>query len=133
MHFLSKNVIYFFQEEPKIFPEPRILKCPFDFLHKVHQSHHLCSAHHRVEDEAFALKEGLLPGNLEQANTAKQFQILAEQIDLSKKQFDTIFNTLLSSPERVENLVQASFLNEKSKRNYLQDYQTRFKKLQKVS
>lgn len=101
--------------------------------HRLSPAYDLLNTRIHVEDEAFALKEGLLPGNLGQTNTAKQFQILAEQIDLSRKQFDTIFRTLLSSPEHVENLVQASFLNEKSKRNYLQDYQSRLKKLQKIN
>ncbi|MGM1057553.1 MAG: HipA domain-containing protein, partial [Bacteroidota bacterium] len=101
--------------------------------HRLSPAYDLLNTRIHVEDEAFALKEGLLPGNLGQADTAKQFQILAEQIDLSKKQFDTIFNTLLSNPEHVENFVYSSFLNEKSKRNYLQDYQTRLKKLQKMS
>ena len=48
---------------------------------------------------------------------------------LTEQQFSNIMNTMLNGEAQVEQLVKASFLNEKSKRNYLQAYQTRLKRL----
>ena len=41
-----------------------------------------------------------------------QFQILASEAGLSKKQIERVHSKLLSNSEKVEALVEASFLNE---------------------
>jgi len=53
---------------------------------------------------------------------------LAEKAEIGKKQVDKVFESMLSNSEKVTSLIDSSFLNESSKRNYLQAYQTRLKK-----
>lgn len=48
---------------------------------------------------------------------------------MNKKQTNKVFNNLLSNQDKVVRLIDASFLSDKLKRNYLQAYQTRLNKL----
>jgi serine/threonine-protein kinase HipA len=48
---------------------------------------------------------------------------------ISEKQTNKVFNSLLSNQDKVTKLIEASFLSDKLKRNYLQAYQTRLNKL----
>lgn len=82
-----------------------------------------------VEDSDFALEDGLLPKNLAQGSIEKQFFILAGKAELNEKQIQKIFELLTGNMERVERLILASFLSEKTKRNYLQSYQGKLKRL----
>lgn len=82
-----------------------------------------------IDDSDFALNEGLLPKHISKGNVREKFILLAEKADLSKNQYENIFNTMLSNSLKINELVDASFLKESLKRNYLQAYQTRFKKL----
>jgi len=84
-----------------------------------------------IEDSDFALDDKLLPKNITRGNVRVQFNLLADRAELSKKQKDEVFNNLLSKPKRIEELVKASYLNDKAKRNYLQAYQTRLKRMKK--
>jgi len=84
-----------------------------------------------IEDTDFALENGLLPPSLSGGKIRSQFNLLADKAGISKNQNDKIFDLLLSSEKDVEKLINASFLNNKIKRNYLQSYQTRLKKLRK--
>jgi serine/threonine-protein kinase HipA len=85
-----------------------------------------------IEDSDFALEDGLLPKNIAKGKIPEQFQILAEKAEIGKRQVDKIFESMLSNSEKVTSLIDSSFLNESSKRNYLQAYQTRLKKLQRT-
>lgn len=85
-----------------------------------------------VNDSDFALEGGLLPAQLSKGNIARRFHTLGEQAGLNTKSITSIFNTMLSNSKKVESLVNASFLNDRSKRNYLQAYQTRLKRLAKA-
>ena len=82
-----------------------------------------------IEDNDFALDDGLLPKNLAQGSVLQQFQVIAQYAGLSLKQVNDIFAVLTSGTDKVEELLAASFLNEKTKRNYWQAYQGRLKKL----
>lgn len=82
-----------------------------------------------IDDKDFALHDGLLPKKLAKGNVREQFLQLAEHAGLNQKQTDRIWNELLSGEDKVAALIDASYLNEKTKRNYLQSYQTRYKKL----
>jgi len=82
-----------------------------------------------IEDSDFALEDGLLPKNLAQGTITKQFFKLSEFVDLKEQQVKKIFDLLSSGSEKVEKLIAASFLDDKTKRNYLQSYQTKLKKL----
>jgi len=84
-----------------------------------------------VEDADFALEEGLLPPNMAQGSIWVQFNLLAEQVELSRKQKEDVLSQMLSEPAGLRPLVQASFLGDKYKRSYLQAYQTRLKNLKK--
>lgn len=84
-----------------------------------------------IEDSVFALDDGLLPRNLAQGTIWVQFNILADKAGLNEAQKNSIFENLLSKSDQVEQLVVASFLNDKTKRHYIQAYQGRLKKLKK--
>jgi len=84
-----------------------------------------------IEDSVFALNEGLVSKNIAKGNVWIQLNLLADKAGLNKRQRDDIFDNLLSKSEEVENLINASFLNEKTKRNYTQAYQKRLKRLKK--
>ncbi|PCI11189.1 MAG: phosphatidylinositol kinase [Flavobacteriaceae bacterium] len=82
-----------------------------------------------IEDSDFALADKLLPKNITNGNIRDQFNLLGEKAGLSENQKNEIFDNLLSKFEKVEILISTSFLDDKLKRNYLQAYQTRLKKL----
>ena len=82
-----------------------------------------------IDDSDFALEHGLLPPHLAKGKIMDQFRILAKEAGLSEKQSEQVFSNLLSKSSKVETMVDSSFLEEKAKRNYLQAYQTRYKKL----
>jgi serine/threonine-protein kinase HipA len=84
-----------------------------------------------VDDKDFALDDGLLPKNLVQGTVAAQFAKLAEKAEISEKIFDQIMELMSSKSEIVEKLIAASYLNDSTKRNYLQSYQGRLKQLNK--
>lgn len=82
-----------------------------------------------IEDSDFALDDGLLPRELSKGKVMQQFILLAEHADLSQRQRDGILHKLLSNSEKVVGLINASYLNDKAKRSYLQAYETKLKKL----
>ena len=84
-----------------------------------------------IDDKDFALEDGLLPRNLAQGKISIQFAILAEKAMVSKNIYLNILDFMLNQSSHVEKFIYASFLNEKTKRNYLQLYQERLKRLMK--
>lgn len=86
-----------------------------------------------INDSDFALDDNLLPKNIAKGNLWVQFNLLGDKTGLTEKQKQEIFNNLLSKSHSVEELVKASFLNDTIKRNYLQSYQTRLKRIKKQS
>ncbi|MCC6815200.1 MAG: HipA domain-containing protein [Saprospiraceae bacterium] len=84
-----------------------------------------------INDQDFALEDGLLPRNKAQGKIMKQFHALAEEAGMSEKQVNKIWDELLSGQNKIAGLIEASFLNHSIKRNYLQAYQTRYNKLTK--
>lgn len=100
--------------------------------HRLSPAYDLLNTRIHVDDSNFALDEGLLPKNMAQTTIAGQFQILAEQVELKPKQFDQIMTAMIENSEEVIQLTLASFMEESTKRNYIQDYQYRLKQLQKL-
>src|SRR5690625_83241 len=92
-------------------------------------SYDLLNSKLHIEDKDFALEDGLLPPNLAQARIKNQFFTLAKEAKINKQQAVKVFEELTSKHDAVLTLINASFLNEKSKKNYAQAYQTRLKKL----
>lgn len=84
-----------------------------------------------IEDNDFALDQGLLPPNLTHGKVKEQFYKLGELAGITTKQIEIIVNKLMSHQEKVTALINASYLDEKTQRNYLQAYQTRLKKLKR--
>lgn len=84
-----------------------------------------------MDDSDFALDDKLLPKNIAKGTILDQFKLLADKADLSKNQKDVVINNLFTNSEKIEKLVGVSYLSDKVKRNYLQAYQTKLKKLKK--
>ncbi len=100
--------------------------------HRLSPAYDLLNTRMHVDDAVFAL-DGLLPRKDAQGTIHNQFTTLADKIELTEKQFNKIMSTMLGGAEQVEQLVQASFLNEQSKRNYLQAYRRRLKRFKPKS
>ena len=101
--------------------------------HQLSPAYDLLNTRIHVDDSNFALEEGLLPKRMAQTTIAGQFKILAEQVEIKPKQFNQIMASMMESSEEVVQLIHASFLEESTQRNYIQDYQYRLKQLQKLN
>jgi len=99
--------------------------------YRLSPAYDLLNSRIHIEDNDFALNDGLLPRNLAQGNVRKQFINLGELAGLSTKQVNDLFNILLKGSEKVEKLVGHSYLDDGTKRNYWQVYRTRLGKLNK--
>ncbi|MDW7693843.1 HipA domain-containing protein [Flammeovirgaceae bacterium SG7u.111] len=99
--------------------------------YRLSPAYDLLNSRIHIEDKDFALEEGLLPKSLPQGKISYQFGVLAEKAGIAEKVFDGILSAMLAKSESVEKLVNASFLSEKTKRNYWQAYQGRLKQLMK--
>lgn len=82
-----------------------------------------------IEDSDFALEEGLLPKSLGHGKMKKQFQLLAQKAEIKEKLANNILTEMMDKSEAVEKLVLVSYLDKKTKANYLQAYQKRLKRL----
>ncbi len=85
-----------------------------------------------IDDPVFALEDGLLPRKLNQGTIRQQFMLLGDRAGMSKQQIENTLYPMLSGSAKVEGLIEASYLADSNKRNYLQAYQTRLKILQKA-
>jgi serine/threonine-protein kinase HipA len=97
--------------------------------YRLSPAYDLLNSRIHIEDKDFALNDGLLPPNLAKGKISQQFFMLAEYAGVIEKQAKVIFNLLISGSEKVEKMIAASFLNENTKRNYWQAYQTRLKRM----
>ena len=119
---------YLFSNGDAHFKNFSILETPLgDF--RLSPAYDLLNSRIHIEDSDFALEDGLLPKNLAKGNIREQFHKLASLAGLSVGQTEIIFSNLLSNSEKVATLINASYLNDRFKRNYLQAYQTRYKQL----
>lgn len=100
--------------------------------YRLSPAYDLLNSRIHTEDKDFALEDGLLPRNLAQGKIGKQFATLAEHAGIIEKVFLDILNLLLTQSQLVEKMVSSSFLNESTKRNYWQSYQSRLKQLMKI-
>jgi serine/threonine-protein kinase HipA len=96
---------------------------------KLSPAYDLLNSRIHVGDKDFALHEGLLPPRMGKGSVAKQFQKLAGYAGIQEKQMNSILALMVSKTEDVKNLIDASFLKDAIKRNYLQTYQLKLKKL----
>lgn len=96
---------------------------------KLSPAYDLLNSRIHIEDRDFALEEGLLPLDKSKGKVTEQFFKLAELADISKNQSSKAFESITTNKDKVLALIDLSYLNNKTKRNYAQDYQTRLKKL----
>ncbi len=99
--------------------------------YRLSPAYDLLNSRIHIMDKNFALDEGLLPLNLAQGKMKKQFEVLAEKAWISENFFNNILIVMMSKSDKVEKMIENSYLNETSKRNYWQCYQTRLKQLMK--
>lgn len=97
--------------------------------YRLSPAYDLLNSRIHIADKDFALDDGLLPKNMAKGKVTEQFYILAEKAQISESQVNGVFEQLTSAQKKITELIDASFLNERTKRNYLQAYQTRLKKL----
>jgi serine/threonine-protein kinase HipA len=96
---------------------------------KLSPAYDLLNSRIHINDNDFALEEGLLPAVLTKGNIREQFYSLAENVGIKEKQVDGVFTLLTSKKEDVLSLINRSYLSDSLKRNYEQAYLTRLKKL----
>lgn len=99
--------------------------------YRLSPAYDLLNSRIHIRDHDFALDDGLLPKKLAQGKVMHQFAVLAEQAMINSRVFERIATNMLSGADQVEKLVNASFLDDTIKRNYLQAYQGKLKLLQK--
>ncbi len=98
--------------------------------YRLSPAYDLLNSRIHIEDKDFALDDGLLPRKLAKGKVKKQIFKLADLAGISESMTQNIFASMTTHTEKVEKLINASFLNEKLKRNYLQAFQSRLKKIQ---
>lgn len=119
---------YLFSNGDAHFKNFSLIETPLgDF--KLSPAYDLLNSRVHIEDKDFALEDGLLPRNQTQGKVAEQFNRLGELAKIDKKQVEKVFNSLTSSSESAYELIDASYLSERKKRNYRQAYETRLNKL----
>ena len=96
---------------------------------KLSPAYDLLNSRIHIADSDFALEEGLLPPRLTEGGIKNHFFTLGASSGMAETQVQKIFDNLTGHNEKVLNLIEASYLNDRIKRNYKQAYQTRLKKL----
>jgi len=99
--------------------------------YRLSPAYDLLNSRIHIEDNDFALNDGLVPKRYAQGNVRKQFFNLADLAGLTNKQVSDLFNAITSRSEKVEKFVNSSYLQDKTKRNYWQDYHTRLARMNK--
>lgn len=96
---------------------------------KLSPAYDLLNSRLHIEDRDFALEGGLIPQELMTGKVRNHFFTLGEQAAIPIKLVEKVINELVSKQDQVTDLIHASFLHEKTQRNYLQCYQARLKKI----
>lgn len=122
---------YLFSNGDAHFKNFSLLETPFGD-YRLSPAYDLLNSHIHIDDKDFALDDGLLPGNLSQGKIGSQFATLAEKAGISEMIFQEMMALMTSKTDLVEKMVAASFLNDSTKRNYVQSFQGRLKQLTKA-
>lgn len=85
-----------------------------------------------INDRYFALEDGLIPKKNAKGKIRDQFYILGSNANIPLSQIDKIMKLLTSKADEVKKLINQSFLNELTKRNYERAYLTRLNKLTRL-
>jgi serine/threonine-protein kinase HipA len=100
--------------------------------YRLSPAYDLLNSRIHVNDTDFALAEGLLPKELAKGKISSQFQLLAEMAGISKKVSGDIIELMGQTHKGVEKLVLASYLDDSTRRAYLQSYHGRIKQVAKT-
>lgn len=100
--------------------------------YRLSPAYDLLNSRIHITDKEFALDDGLLPKNLAQGKIKIQFKNLAEKAKISEKIFNDTMTLMMSKSDLVGKMTAHSFLNDSTKKNYLQCYQSRLKQLAKA-
>ena len=100
--------------------------------YRLSPAYDLLNSRIHIKDKDFALDDGLLPKNLAQGTIMQQFSVLDDQAGISQASFNAVMQLMLSETDKVQELTLASYLDETTKRNYLQSYQGRLRQLEKT-
>jgi serine/threonine-protein kinase HipA len=93
--------------------------------YRLSPAYDLLNSRIHIDDKEFALEDGLLPRNLSSGKISTQFAKLAKEAEISEKLFLSLKSLMISKSTQVEKMISNSFLNDPTKRNYLQSYQRR--------
>ena len=96
---------------------------------KLSPAYDLLNSSIHIEDRDFALDDGILPPNKSNGKIKDQFFNLAKIAGISENQSAKVFENITTNEDKVLALINLSYLDDKTKRNYIQAYQTRLKKL----
>ncbi len=129
---LFKTILfnYLFSNGDAHFKNFSLLETPMGD-YRLSPAYDLLNSRIHIEDRDFALEDGLLPRNLAQGKIAAQFAVLAAEAGITEKVSEAIMRTMKGQSQFVEKMIAASFLSERTKRNYWQSYQGRLKQLTK--
>lgn len=97
--------------------------------YRLSPAYDLLNSRIHVDDQDFALDDGLLPKSIGHGTIHHQFKLLGTEAGIKEKIINNTFELMLSKSEQVAQMVEASYLNEKPKRNFIQGYQGRVKRL----
>jgi len=122
---------YLFSNGDAHFKNFSILETPFGD-YRLSPAYDLLNSRIHIDDKDFALDDGLLPKNLAHGQIALQFATLAAKVNINDKTFQEMLSFIISQSTSVEKMIAASYLNESTKRQYLQLYQSRLQQLIKV-
>lgn len=96
---------------------------------KLSPAYDLMNTSLHIEDEVFALKEGLLPKSISKGKVLDQFLLLGKEAKIPDTIIKKIITNFTTKSDRVLDMVNQSLLSDKLKRHYIQSYQTRLKKI----
>lgn len=96
---------------------------------KLSPAYDLLNTKLHIEDVDFALNDGLLPKNISKGKIKEQFILLGQKAEIPDKTIVKIFKNISSHEKKVIELTNRSFLSEQLKKNFIQRYQGRLKKI----
>ncbi|MBU3025900.1 type II toxin-antitoxin system HipA family toxin [Zobellia galactanivorans] len=96
---------------------------------KLSPAYDLLNSRIHIEDRDFAFDDGLLPPDEATGKVTEQFFKLAALAGIPEKQSNKVFDAITTNEDKVLALINFSYLDDKTKRNYMQAYQTRLKRL----
>ncbi|RXM44163.1 HipA domain-containing protein [Flavobacterium sp. YO64] len=121
---------YLFSNGDAHFKNFSLLETPMgDF--RLSPAYDLLNSRIHIEDRPFALEDGLLPRKWAQGSIKSQFLKLSQEAQIEEKIFNVLFASMTSQSEKVYQFIAASYLEDKTKRNYQQSYQGRLKQFSK--